>query len=71
MKKSKGILIFVLAFVMIFSLFGCAGNDESDQNAAEAPKGLLEEIQAKGTLTVAIEGETMGDQYFSKSLYQV
>lgn len=56
MKKSKGILVLLLAFVMIFSLLGCAGNDKSDQEAAEAPKGLLEEIQAEGTLTVAIEG---------------
>ncbi len=58
MKKTKGILILLLVFVMIFSLFGCAGSGDSDsgQEAAETPEGLLEQIQSKGTLTVGIEG---------------
>jgi len=56
MKKQKGIIVLLLALVMIFSLFGCAGKEENDQNTSEAPKGLLEEIQAKGTLVVGIEG---------------
>ena len=56
MKKIKGILILLLTFVMVLSLFGCAGGSDSDQETAASAGGLLEEIQAKGTLTVGIEG---------------
>ena len=56
MKKSKGILVLLLTLVTIFSLFGCSGKEEDEQNAAETPKTLLEEIQTKGTLIVGVEG---------------
>ncbi len=56
MKKTKGILILVLTLVMVLSLFGCAGGGDSNKEDSDTAGGLLEEIQAKGTLTVAIEG---------------
>ena len=54
MIKGKGILILILAIVMTFGLLGCASSN--DEKSAEATGNLLEEIQAKGVLTVGIEG---------------
>lgn len=59
---------------MILSLFGCAGGGNNDEAAAAATAGLLEEIQAKGTLTIGIEGtesygaEIQGTDGFSQSI---
>lgn len=55
MERTKGILILVLVLAVIFSLFGCAGASGTVEEQ-EAAEGLLEEIQAKGVITVGIEG---------------
>lgn len=55
MKKGKGILVLILVIVMTLSLFGCAGGGD-EEKSTETAANLLEEIQAKGVLTVGIEG---------------
>jgi len=55
MKKGKGILILILVIVMTLGLIGCAGNT-TDENSSDATDNLLEEIQAKGVITIGIEG---------------
>lgn len=56
MKKGKRSLLLLLALVLILSLFGCAGGADSSDNTDAPAGGLLEEIQAKGVLTIGIEG---------------
>lgn len=55
MKKGKWILLLILLIVMALSLFGCASGGD-DEESTEAAANLLEEIKAKGVLTVGIEG---------------
>lgn len=57
-KNMTRVLAFVLAFVMILSLVlsltACGGKSATDETAASG--SLLERIQAKGTIVVAMEG---------------
>ena len=56
MKKGKSILLPIILIAMVLSLFGCSGGGDDKKAAEAAAANLLEEIKAKGVITVGIEG---------------
>jgi len=56
LKKGKSILLPIFLIAMVLSLFGCSGGGDDKKAAEAAAANLLEEIKAKGVITVGIEG---------------
>lgn len=82
MKKSKTIIVALLAFVMVFSLAACGGGkDKAADGGSSAVYRTLDEIKESGTINIGVfsdknpfgyvdeNGEYQGyDVYFAKRL---